>query len=445
MLDGAGQEGQTDIDTVKSMAENVIATLPASSKECIESRDTLEVLLLHVPEGPSDKNDNAESHHFLSTVSLSNTEYSSLQLKNLPRHLSLTPSSGYNNIHFIISTLSGTRAAKPFFETCVRPLLSRLRVVNYDVHETQSEHHVAELVEQIFLPRANAGIEQTIVLLSGDGGLVDMINTFLSKEFNINGMVPTVAILPFGTGNAMYTSISRPNDSTFGLRRLVHGSPKSLPTFRVQFSPGSSLVTDEGRGRAPIPQDHAKNHTLFGAVVCSWGLHASLVAESDTAEYRKMGDQRFGKAALELLDPTDGSESHAYQGIVTIVPSSTRQRREFKRLEHMYVLLTLVSHLSKGFEISPQSKHLDGQLRLVHFGKMPSSKVKSIFALAFQDGQHIKDPEVDYENVDSLRIDLREHEERWRRVCVDGKIIAVEEGGWVEVEREERQVVKLLV
>lgn len=64
---------------------------------------------------------------------------------------------------------------------------------------------------------------------------------------------------------------------------------------------------------------------------------------------------------------------------------------------------------------------------------------------AYKDGNHIgmqwdedgQKGEVGYESIEKLRIDFEESGEgfKWRRCCVDGLIVGVEEGGWMEVER----------
>lgn len=370
--------------------------------------------------------------------------------QSLPHHLCVAPKNGENNIHFIISILAGTRRAQEFFDTAVNPLAEALNIKNFDVHVTTSEHTVSELAKTIFLPRANQHIEQTVVLLSGDGGLVDIINAILSMGLNSDAVFPSVVLLPMGTGNALAHSSGLTQDLTFGLRRMVKGSPKALPIFRVDFSPGSKLVTNEGRTKLPLeipPYSPTHVPALAGAVVCSWGLHASLVGESDTTEYRKYGVDRFPMAAKELLSPADGSKSHCYRAKVTMITQDEVGRlieHQLDRTEHMYVLLTLVSDLQRGFTISPNSRPLDGQLRFVHFGYMEPTEAMRILGLAYQGGKHTDDPAVSYEAVRSVRLNLEEPEERWRRVCVDGKIIGIEEGGWFEVHTIDNSCVNLV-
>ena len=48
------------------------------------------------------------------------------------------------------------------------------------------------------------------------------------------------------------------------------------------------------------------------------------------------------------------------------------------RREHMYVLATMVSNLQEKLRISPLSKPLDGQMRLLHFGPMDAAGVMRV-------------------------------------------------------------------
>src|SRR4051794_1531305 len=151
---------------------------------------------------------------------------------------------------------------------------------------------------------------------------------------------PTLSQLPLGTGNALFHSLHRPSTlpSIYiqGLRTLLRGKPQPLPIFRTTFSPGARLVTNEGQTATPLV-----NNTLYGAVVASYGLHATLVADSDTTEYRKHGDKRFGLVAHDLLFPGNDAKPHAYKASVTLI--TTSGEKEIPREEHGYVLATPVS------------------------------------------------------------------------------------------------------
>jgi len=354
------------------------------------------------------------------------------------------------NLHVLVSTGSGTGLARSVWELSLKPLLSWLGLKqgeDYAPHFTSSETTVAELTQEIFLPRANMGTAQVITLLSGDGGMVDLVNAVLSGQRSQQYLKPVVTLLPLGTGNALAHSTGITGDNTMGLRTWLQGSPKELPLFRATFSPGARSLIDEGQKDCLLQEVDGKP-TLHGAVVASWGLHAGLVADSDTTEFRKFGAERFKMAAKEALYPSDGSPSHAYKGRVSVLKRGADGEEHWEdidRPDHGYVLATLVSHLEKGFTISPGSTALDGKLRLVHFGAMSGQKAMEIMMQAYDGGKHIGNDRVGYEEMEGFRIDFQEEEARWRRVCIDGKIVRVEKGGWMEVRGGVSGVVDLVV
>jgi diacylglycerol kinase family enzyme len=117
------------------------------------------------------------------------------------------------------------------------------------------------------------------------------------------------------------------------------------------------------------------------------------------------------------------------------------------RKKHGYVLASMVSNLEKAFTISPASKPLDGQLRVVNFGPLNGEQTMEVMKGAYANGKHIESEEVGYDAVEGMRIDfLEEGEEwKWRRCCIDGLIVGVEEGGWMEVRVVEKGAEALLV
>jgi diacylglycerol kinase family enzyme len=356
---------------------------------------------------------------------------------NIPNHLRQENETA---IQVVISTGSGTGKAKTIYQDAVQPLLTYLGIINPEVYETESTQTIIDLARSNFLERAHKGVPQTIILLSGDGGLVDILDVFYKSKRTIS-VPPSLALIPCGTGNAMASSIGLRSGPLPGLSTLLQGSAAPIPVFAARFSPGSRLVIDEGRQRAPIDIDD--NPTLYGAVVASWGLHAALVADSDTAEYRKFGVDRFKMAANELLYPSDGTPSHRFKGKITITTSGN-ETQAVEELEHMYALATLVPRLEKEFLISPDSVPLSGQMKLIRFGPMSPEEAMHLMTLAYQGGQHVLESTVTYVDIDEVRIDFQEDEEKWRRVCIDGKIVAVERDGWVELRKEPSRLLNLI-
>jgi len=348
-------------------------------------------------------------------------------------------------LHVVISSLSGGGHATECFGRLVKPFLSELglqAVTDYHVHETQSSTSIIDFTKTALLPQADLGTKQTVLLLTGDGGVVDIINVLAAANHASSYIPPTVALVPMGTGNALANSSRVLCDHTLGLSTLARGHPQPLPHFIVKFSPPATVSMEP---------DVTQRETVAGAVVFSWGLHAALVADSDTPEYRRHGAQRFQMAAKENLFPSDGSASHEYNAKLFILPvgaSAITGWQEVPRSRHAYVLVTFVAQLEAGFTISPASRPLDGKLRIVHFG--PTAKgghdVMRLMELAYKGGSHVDEDEVSYAEVDGVRLDFSDGEvdERWRRVCVDGKIFVVGAEGTVEVTKAGSSLLDLL-
>lgn len=364
---------------------------------------------------------------------------------------STSPWAGSSDVetHIIISTKSGTEKAPDFYEDAVKPALATLFPKgheNFLLHHTTSTESILDLTHDVFFPTANAGLSLRIILLSGDGGVIDLVNGLLASPASSQYKPPQVVLLPLGTGNALYHSVTAGNDNTWGLNALAGDIGHSLPIFTARFSPGARLLVDEARKEEELPMDDQTQYpSLHGAVVCSWGFHASLVGDSDTAEYRKFGIERFQMAAKALLHPDDGSPPHPYKAKVSVLRGDDWAPLEEE--EHMYVLATTVSNLEKTFKISPATKPLDGSLRLVRFGPTDGDGVMKIMTLAYQNGKHVEDPAVLYDEIDGLRIEFqgKEKDAKWRRICVDGKIIRVEEDGWVELRKQPRRVLDVVL
>ncbi|KAA8649234.1 diacylglycerol/lipid kinase family protein [Aspergillus tanneri] len=396
--------------------------------------------------GPEDVHAHLES---IQLVSLPSTVLTSYLCPNIPHWLK--PCSGESmNVHVIISTLSGTGMAKNFYQYILQPFLVQIGLVDYKVHETKSAQTIIRLCKSQFIPVAQSGVPQLLILLSGDGGLSDIVDTFHSATAALLAP-PTIALIPAGTGNAMASSMQLNSHISSGLVTLLRGRPKLVPTFIAAFSPGAQHITEEGHSRTSIlgnSRQEGDCPKIRGAVVVSWGMHAALVADSDTTEYRRFGSDRFKMAANELLFPSNGTETHKYAGTITLTKwdrqTDSRYMETVSNKEHMYVLATLLPRLEKDFMISPKSKPLDGSLWFVHFGPMPPEQAMQLMTHAYCGGQHVGEEGVFYSEIEGFKIEFNEIDERWRRVCIDGKIVVVENGGWMEVRKEVKHAVNIL-
>lgn len=92
-------------------------------------------------------------------------------LTGLPTHL------GEGQVFVLVSTQSGTGLASDF-SVIVQKVLEEagLPVSQQTIVRTQNAESVKDFVTTTLLPGANYGRKQTVVLLSGDGGIVESIN-----------------------------------------------------------------------------------------------------------------------------------------------------------------------------------------------------------------------------------------------------------------------------
>lgn len=374
---------------------------------------------------------------------------------HLPEHLNGDPSEP--NITVIVSRTSGGGTAERYFNSVMAPFLDLMSVHASIVHTT-SATSISETIGDL----AARVREQMVILLSGDTGIFDALNAPSGGGSLAN---ITLAVFPLGTGNALASSLHT-SRGVSPLAALLFGKPHSLPTFRARFSPGSRLAATG----APVPEEG-----VTGAVVVSWGFHASLVADSENLRGEGVGIERFKIAADEnLQDP------HTYRGNLSILPPgnteewrTVRQRpvrngTDFQMGDsplqdspgfyangdkaastpssvasastggsaisqgHFYALATMCSNLEEAFRISPGSIIGERLIRVVHFQPMERADVEYLMGGAYQGGTHVDDERVGYEVARGVRIEVDEEEEKWRRVCVDGATVVLPRDGWVE-------------
>ncbi|KAF3920529.1 hypothetical protein ABW20_dc0108824 [Dactylellina cionopaga] len=327
----------------------------------------------------------------------------------LPPHLQLPASQ----IHVIISTNSGLKVAQAYYDGLLSPLLSYLSI-RHTTHTTTDPSSIAGLTKQI----TSNGLENVIILLSGDTGLTEYLNALPSAP-----QKTTLCILPLGTANAFASAHS------LGLKSLLHGNPTVFPTFNATFSPG---CRENGE---PITQSLTKSSSIRGCVVASYGFHASIVGGAETPEYRQHGIGKFKMVAEEIMKGTflggSGNGFQPYNSSVTGVSA-------VKGTKHSYLMLALVDRMEPTFVISPKSK--DGQVWVLYTADISGQElIDTVIMGAYAGGKHVEKTDiVGYEESKGFKIEKMEDKEPWKRwICVDGRFVEVPKGdGWVEIKVE---------
>ncbi|KAI1410804.1 ATP-NAD kinase-like domain-containing protein [Hypoxylon sp. FL1857] len=392
-------------------------------------------------------------------------------IEEVPEYLQSGPS---RHVHVLVSTGSGTGLALKFYKMVLQPLLEARGMValdpsaevrrrsipnTYTLHITQNADSVREFARGLGTTDQDSDVQHTVVLLSGDGGVIELLNGRAPVEGSeVQHNLPLVAVLPLGTGNALFHSSHKsvypkagspePSSLVQGLRTLFTGKAAPLPSFKAEFPPGSHIVGAEKSENGSESWTNLVTH-LHGAVVASYGFHSQLVWESDTPEYRKHGAKRFGMAAQELL-----KESHAYNATVELAGKDGSRLHKLDRDRHAYILVAAVSNLEKTFTISPSTKPLDSKLRLVHFGAVNGEKTMEIMMAAYDGGKHVgmkwtgedgKEEGVGYDEFDVIKVTTLEEDARWRKVCIDGTIVELPQGGVMTVKTEDKPRLQVLV
>jgi diacylglycerol kinase family enzyme len=191
----------------------------------------------------------------------------------LPAHLERLRNSAIN---VLVSSKSGAGLAESAFDNLLEPLFQEFEIT-FSIHKTSSKTSHKEFVKDIIFSSSK---ENIIVIFGGDTLVFDVLNSLPKNPHIAEGPQITLCPIPCGTGNALATSLGITTipigiSRTLGLAKPV-SSLVRLPTLRI-------AIHESGR-----------EQVIYAAVVCSWGLHASLVADSDDPEMRRQyGPQRF--------------------------------------------------------------------------------------------------------------------------------------------------------
>lgn len=318
----------------------------------------------------------------------------------LPNHL--------KNLAVIDSTHSGTQNSSQVYFQILLPILKAFGLPHVYV-STTSPHTIPNHAKSF-------SSSSTVIFLAGDTSIHEFVNCLTETKEKLK---LTIVAIPTGTGNALSTSIGH-ESVAHAISRLFLGDAVPLSSFKVSFPDGTALYNS--------PNESIRS--LQSVVVTSWGFHASIVADSDLPEYRKLGVERFKKAAQENLE-----REQIYNGTVSL----TNGRIDGP---HAYVLFTGVTSLEKGFTISPYSKPpSSNDLYLVQFGHLPGPEIMEIMMAAYNKGSHVKDSRINYKLMESngqgviAKVQVHERDTLKRRWCVDGRIVVVGTSGPVTIYR----------
>lgn len=204
-------------------------------------------------------------------------------LSYLPSNSKLVISSAHigrlrsANINVFVSPQSGAGLAETAFNNLLEPLLKILKIT-FSVHKTSSKTSHRDFLSRIPFSLEH---ENILIILGGDTMIYDLLNALSYNRNLTSSHRITLCPIPCGTGNALAMSLGTTSipigiSRAFGISETSVVEPKPLPVMKITI------------------RERDGEQVIWGAVVCSWGLHASLVADSDDPDMRRQyGAKRF--------------------------------------------------------------------------------------------------------------------------------------------------------
>lgn len=301
------------------------------------------------------------------------------------RSLDLT----YQHIIVVDSITAGKqlKSQGKFYPSLLKPLLSALNIT-HEYWRTTDERSISSFADKI---ESNS----IVLFLSGDTSISEFVNRLQTSRPTVNGI--TVLPFPLGSGNAIANSIGLVSPFK-SIEALIRGKRSHLPLYKVNLHGAETL-------------NGTSVESAYFLIVFSWGLHSSLIYQSDKPEMRlKYGNERFAMAAKSIseLDPHFKTKSGE---------------------DLSYLLLTSLPKLEETFTISPESIPSVDELHIIKIPHVAPSHLMDIVMKGYDNGAHINEREVSYHPITEypwkLEIDS-EMDPDFCFICIDGSIFKMD-------------------
>lgn len=296
----------------------------------------------------------------------------------------------------------GRDQRKNIYTQVINPVFKKLGI-KHEYVKTENENSVRNYAKSIE-PTGNT----TILFLSGDTTVSEFVNGL--KEAGSTASSDricnvTILALPHGTGNSLALSLGY-ESKLDAFKRFFTGIHIPLNLYKTELPSGSCLLRNEIRSEIDT--------RVYFIVVFSWAFHAAIVADSDTAELRKLGSERFKVAAMKNLESQQSYEGSTYIG-------SERVEGPF-----CYWLVTGAKRFEPTFDILPQGNIEDESLYLIAIAAEHGHSLLEIMYEVYDKGKHTEDNRVLYKKIDKGQyVELNVGITSKKRLCLDGSIIAL--------------------
>jgi hypothetical protein len=211
----------------------------------------------------------------------------------------------------VYNPVSGDRTAAKLTTDTILPLLAAHNVIPDKVAATEHAGHAGTLLlSYIDSLAVSVRAEITLVLVSGDGTLHEIVNALRSARSKQEGPFPIlrVVLIPGGTANALHSTLFPPPTSPTAeptvlasLHSFLSGTTQRLVplTFAHTSIPTSPPVlpgSSENPDGAPVP---TTSSDVVSIVVTSTALHAAILHDSEALRASVPGIERYKMAARQ--------------------------------------------------------------------------------------------------------------------------------------------------
>lgn len=367
-----------------------------------------------------------------------------LKAQVAPHHLTFPETE----VIVVLNPSSGARQAESQWNTIVKPMLITAGFAESKLTKitTESDGKTRALVEalsQRILASTEAGKSAPIIIsMGGDGTLHEVVNG-LSDAAATTGAKGhfRLAVIPAGSGNAFALGLNIDSIEQATLKIIKGLEEKPFYYMDVKF--GHSEKHDR-QWHDHVEYDETKKPVRL-LVVLSWGFHAQIVSKSRYLRYF-MGNKRFSLVAMFLL-----TFLQQYEGEVVLKKATTYNKDDggFDGPPHTmflekddkftYFVISKQHSLEKGFKIAPFASCLSDDMDVVILREADKDKLTEASMAAFQGGEHVKIPGVEYFKAKELLLRVEDKAE----ICLDGEIHNVPAKGVVHMKVEKSSTDKL--
>lgn len=277
----------------------------------------------------------------------------------------------------IYNPASGDRTAAKLTTDTIIPLLATHHVTPDKVAATKYVGHAGELVLSYLDSLAPSTPTEpiTLVLVSGDGTLHEIVNALHSARSRREASFPSLRIVPIpgGTANALHSTFFPPSSSSTEstllapLLSFLSATPRLVPLSFAHVTISSSPPALRNPHKFPVTAESrsaSSDVDVISVVVTSTALHAAILHDSEALRASVPGIERFKLAAeqntttwhrarLNLLPPVQQYDANTGAFIDLIREEEVGESMELVGPFAYFLSTVNVDRLEPLFRITP--------------------------------------------------------------------------------------------